>query len=88
MLIIPFEFSHCLQIQNRSTDSRAIQLFRADLLLTAVEFEGKLDATIAYRAGPFSGSSCRLHDARDMADIEIAGAFARRPELLPTGMAY
>src|SRR5262245_28369360 len=57
VLLLPWEYSHCLKIQSRSGAAR---LFRADLLLTGVLFAGELDATITFHTAPLIDSRCRL----------------------------
>lgn len=63
VLLLPLEFSRCLAITARSGEPT---LFRANLLLTGMEFSGRLDATIALRAGPFVNPTCRLSDFREL----------------------
>ncbi len=60
ILLIPLEFSHCLDAT--AVDSARPLLFRANLLETGILFAGKLDATLAIRAGPFLNPACRLRD--------------------------
>ena len=78
VLLLPWEFSQCLKITTRSGAAR---LFRADLLLTGVLFEGELDATIAFHTGPFFDSRCRLKDLHDSHQLKIWNAFDDRPAL-------
>ncbi len=63
LVVIPFQFSHCLRASAGNT--AAPELRRADLLLTGVLFEGELDTTIKYRQGPFEGVSCRIRDLQE-----------------------
>src|SRR5262249_53578960 len=60
LVVVPFQFSHCLRAVARN--GRPPELRRANLLLTALVFEGELDADIAYRQGAFLGGDCRLRD--------------------------
>jgi len=78
VLLLPWEFSRCLKITTRSGVAR---LFRADLLLTGVLFQGKLDATITFQTGPLIDSRCRLKDLHDSRQLKIRNAFDDRPSL-------
>jgi hypothetical protein len=77
ILLLPFEFSHCLKI----TDARGgmPRLFRADLLLTGVVFERQLDARISFYTGPFHNSRCRLDDLADSNRMAMRNAFQDHP---------
>jgi hypothetical protein len=61
LVVIPFQFSNCLEAVAHS-GTLTPELRRADLLLTGVLFDGRLDATIERRAPFFGGSYCFLHD--------------------------
>ena len=78
VLLLPWEFSQCLKITTRSGTAR---LFRADLFLTGVLFEGDLDATITFHTGPLIDSRCRLKDLHDSRQLKIRNAFDDRPAL-------
>jgi hypothetical protein len=64
LIVIPFQFSHCLQAFS-PTNGPLPQLRRTDLLLTGVLFDRSLDVTIRYRQGLFQGMQCRLDDSAD-----------------------
>jgi hypothetical protein len=64
ILLLPIEFSRCLTVRSR-VDAPPPRLFRADLVLTGVLFEHRLDADIFFRVGPGEASRCRLQDAND-----------------------
>jgi hypothetical protein len=70
ILLLPLEFSRCLHLVNR-TSGAPPRLFRADLLLTAVQFERNLDAEIHFRSGPFTDPSCRMQDLRDVNYLQL-----------------
>jgi len=63
VLLLPLEFSRCLTVTARSGHPI---LFRANLLLLGVVFDGRLDASIQLRTGPFVNPSCRLRDLQDL----------------------
>ena len=86
VLILPMEYSRCLHLAARGPSRFQARLFRADLLMTGIIFDGELDATISYRTGPWSGSRCRLRDKDDMDAIEMNDAFKDKPQLVPRGM--
>jgi len=88
VLILPVEFSRCLQLFVRGQTVSSTRLFRADLLITGIVFQGSLDATISYRTGPLSNSRCRLLDRQDMEAIDMKNAFKDRPELIPRSMEF
>jgi hypothetical protein len=80
-LLLPVEFSRCLQIASR-IQAAPPRLVRADLLLTMVIFERELDADITFRTGPFGASSCRSEDAADVHAMRLRNVFDTRPDLL------
>jgi len=84
ILLLPFEFSHCLNVVNR-TAGPAPRIFRADLLLTGVLFDRRLDGDIVFRAGPGIGARCRLQDLDDANRIRLRNVFEYRWEAGPTG---
>jgi hypothetical protein len=67
-LLLPLEFSRCLAVDAASGNP---SLFRANLLLTGLLFDGKLDATITLRTGPFVNPACRLRDLFDLLAMDI-----------------
>jgi hypothetical protein len=85
VLLLPIEFSRCWKIAGQ-TSASAVRLFRADLLLTGVLFEGRLDAQILFHTGPFSDSACRLQDLADNKAISIGNVFQDRPEFGVLGL--
>jgi hypothetical protein len=64
LVVIPFQYSHCLRAFSRQSGEE-LTLIRADFLLTGVLFHGTLDADIEYRQGPFVGGLCGLSDLRE-----------------------
>lgn len=50
LLVLPFEYSACARVTGRGANG-SVRLHRANGLFLGVEFTGRLDATIAYRAG-------------------------------------
>ena len=70
ILLLPIEFSRCLTVRSR-VDGPPPRLFRADLVLTGVLFDHRLDADISFRVGPGEASRCRLQDANDAERMQL-----------------
>jgi hypothetical protein len=69
LLILPFEFSRCLEVTSNSPDAAAPVIFRADGPLTALLFSDRLDARIEYLTGPFTRPRCRIRDASEFSRL-------------------
>jgi hypothetical protein len=78
VLLLPIEFSRCWNITELHSGSPA-RLFRANLLLTGVVFEGKLDVRITFHTGPFNNPGCRLADRADSKAMAIENVFQDCP---------
>ena len=74
ILLLPIEFSRCLTVSSR-VDGPPRRLFRADLVLTGVLFDRRLDADISFRVGPGEASRCRVQDANDAEHMRIRNAW-------------
>lgn len=61
VVIIPLEFSHCLQLHADTEDSSR-KLFMANMGATGLRFSRRLEAEISYRNGPFENPLCRFRD--------------------------
>jgi len=72
LLVIPFEFSHCLTVRSSDAAVQPPGLIRVNALLTGVLFDHAVNAEIRYFTGPFSGASCRLRDADEFKRL-VAG---------------
>jgi hypothetical protein len=68
LLIVPVEFSHCMELQDKRTGSGGpkVRLVRADGVLTGVVFERELDAVLAFRTGPLHSPTCRWKDYQEL----------------------
>jgi hypothetical protein len=62
VLVLPFEFSSCINFEENSEKSNFVRAELANGLLTAVFFSKNLDLTISYRLGLFENQDCRLKD--------------------------
>lgn len=65
LIILPLEFSSCLNFSQNSDTSNFLGTQLADGLLTAVLFDKKLDLSIKFRSGLFNNSGCRLEDLQN-----------------------
>jgi hypothetical protein len=66
LLIVPAEFSRCLELRHTGNPSGGARLVRVDGVLTGVVFEREIDAVIAFRTGPLQNPTCRWHDYQDL----------------------
>jgi hypothetical protein len=73
ILLLPIQFSRCLTVRSR-VDGPLPRLFRADLVLTGVLFDRRLDADISFRVGPGEASRCRLQDLNDAERMQLRNA--------------
>ncbi len=78
VVLLPLEFSHCLDLLEEDGSGSRARLFRANLLLTGVVFEGKINASIRYHTSPFRNSHCRVKDTDDANSLRI-GIASRAP---------
>jgi hypothetical protein len=72
VLVLPFEFSHCLEIEPVERGTVPPRLFRANLLQAGVLFTGRLEAILVFFTGPFRHAGCRVEDARDIARLDFS----------------
>jgi hypothetical protein len=70
LLVLPIEYSHCLQANLTTTGARPARLFRVDLALTGILFSGRVEGSLALRYGPLS-SGCRIEDWREAEALRI-----------------
>src|SRR5262249_26118219 len=73
LLVLPIEYSHCLQAHLQSSGATPPRLLRANIALAAVVFSGDVSGELRLRYGPFS-SSCRTEDCRDADRLNIGEA--------------
>lgn len=66
VLVLPFEFSHCFDLRQTGSSSggKIYSLQRANLVQTALFFEGEITVVLQFRLGPFHNQQCRLEDKR------------------------
>lgn len=62
ILLIPIEFSDCLELVSISKSGSQVELFLANGLITGLVFERDLDVVIKLRFGLFENADCRSSD--------------------------
>jgi hypothetical protein len=79
LLVLPLQFSRCLEFAWTSHDGNPPAAMRANLDQTAILFDGAVAGRITLRHGPFANPACRLHDMRDADRVELAAVAATGP---------
>jgi hypothetical protein len=74
LLILPFDYSHCLRLETGAGSGRLIPV---NLQQTGLLFEERVEARITYRFGLFQDSRCRAQDLRRADDLQIKDALVR-----------
>lgn len=72
LLVLPLEYSHCLQAQLTSTGQDLPRLVRANLTMAALLFSGHVRGTLQLRYGALS-SDCRMDDWSEANELQIGG---------------
>ncbi len=82
LLLLPLQFSHCLELAVRSPSvpAEAPRLVRLNLMQAGLLFSGATEVELRLRSGPFHNPYGRLQDYRDMKNVRLE-------ELPPTGGA-
>jgi len=71
IVVLPIEYSHCLQFALRSGEPASIEVRRANLEQTAVAFSRSVIGSIALQYGPLDNSGCRLADYQDSKELAL-----------------
>jgi hypothetical protein len=79
LIVLPLEFSRCLEFKWTSGDGRLPIALRANLNQTAILFDGRVEGRIALRYGPFENPGCRLRDMHDADRVDLAAV----PKAIP-----
>jgi hypothetical protein len=74
LLVLPVEFSRCLEFTWETSAAEPPVALRANLDQTAILFSGRLEGRLALRNGPFVNPTCRLRDLQDAARVELGKA--------------
>lgn len=69
LLVLPFEFSHCLEVTSKLADLPEPAIFRVDGPLTGLVFKERLSARIQYFTSPFTRPGCRLKDVDEFSSL-------------------
>lgn len=70
LLVLPVEYSNCLQVHLTTSSPTPPKLLRANLTLAAVLFTGDVKGELRLRFGPLA-SECRMQDWRDADALKI-----------------
>ena len=62
LLVLPIEFSECLDFSVVSEPSNFVSVYRVNGMLTGLMFERELDILIDFKYRLFGESECRLND--------------------------
>jgi hypothetical protein len=74
LLVLPVEFSRCLDFHWNSPGAEPPRVYRANLDQTAILFSGQIDVRIALRLGPYSNPFCRYRDYQDAVHVNLQAA--------------
>jgi hypothetical protein len=69
LVIVPLEYSNCIELRNTLPGMSKAELLRVDGLLTGVIFEKEIDAVLAFRIGPLRNQSCRWRDYQELREM-------------------
>jgi hypothetical protein len=69
LLVLPFEFSHCLSVSGLASGDGKPRLLRVNALETGVVFTGNIRAEIQYFNSPFRDADCRIRDAAEFSRL-------------------
>ncbi len=73
MLLLPLHFSNCLFVTDtHGHGGEVIEVRRANLINTAIVFEGTIDVTLELRVSPFWHPYCRLRDEHEMKEFGLS----------------
>ncbi|MFC3227187.1 hypothetical protein ACFOGJ_08105 [Marinibaculum pumilum] len=67
-LLLPLQFSHCLQPQDRPPD---VQLARANIAQTLLAFDRQVDIVLRWDFGLLGNAGCRARDVRDLMELGL-----------------
>lgn len=72
VLVLPFEYSHCLSVEGTGADR--VRLFRANAVTLGVLFTGNVDVSISFLYGPFRNADCRYRDVEELRRLGLSRA--------------
>jgi hypothetical protein len=73
LLLLPLQFSHCLELEVRSSSvpAEAPRLVRLNLMQAGLLCSGAVEVALRFRSGPFDNPYGRLQDYRDMKNVRL-----------------
>ncbi len=74
LLVLPLEFSRCLQNHLRDSSGILPKIFRANVSQTAVLFQGSLSGRLSLAVSPLEGSGCRRGDYDEAVALKAGDA--------------
>jgi hypothetical protein len=72
LLLLPLQYSHCLDLDVVRGDAARVRLVRANLMQAAVVFSGDVELLLSFRYGPFANPYGRIADYLDVKRLKIA----------------
>jgi hypothetical protein len=72
IVVLPIEYSHCLQFMLHSSAPAPVEVRRANLEQTAVAFSRSVVGSIALQYGPLEHPGCRLADYHDSKELALS----------------
>jgi hypothetical protein len=69
LLVLPFEFSHCLSVSVPVLETTGPRLLRVNGIEIGLLFSGTIRTEIRYFNGPFAKPNCRIRDAADFSRL-------------------
>ena len=74
LLVLPFDYSHCLEVEGEGLD----QMIPVNLAQTGLVIHGKVMLDISYRYGLLKGTSCRKQDLERIKQLNLEEAATGR----------
>ena len=69
LLVLPFEFSHCMEVVSGGANTDRPRLIRVNALETGVLFNKRLSVRIEYFTGLFHNTACRISDSDEFSQL-------------------
>jgi hypothetical protein len=82
LLILPLQFSHCLQLSANTGLPIDARLVRVNLVQAGVVFSHSINLVLRFRTGPLGHARCRMRDVDDARSLKIPEAARRFPLLI------
>ena len=73
VIVLPLEYSNCLEYELKSNAEGPYKIFRANLTQVGIIFTQSIEGSIRFRYGLLSNNHCRLDDMEDMKRLNISG---------------